>query len=288
MTVAVRPFRDEDADAAVAVVRAGQRLTMLTAVSLRHQATDGRLLIGTLDGVVAGAARIRPSGDGAWIQVNVAPPYRRRGVGRALLAAAEDDLPGPLRRTIVHDEPESVAFAERHGYVRRRSFALRRLDLPTFAVPLPRPEPGVELLSGSAFADDPRPVFAIEAEAAPDIPGNDESPPAYEKWRYRTWNAPDAEPELSVVAVVDGVPAAYTAALSDRTEVYWSAMTGTRRSYRGRGLAHLIKVAALHRAREAGLTIAVTGNDDENAPMIAVNDRLGYRRAVTLWRFDKR
>jgi RimJ/RimL family protein N-acetyltransferase len=131
-------------------------------------------------------------------------------------------------------------------------------------------------------------VFAIEAEAAPDIPGYDEGAPRYEEWLARTWNAPDAAPDLSVVAVVDGVPAAYTVVLTDGEAVYWSAMTGTRRAYRGRGLARLVKITSLHRARAAGLTVAVTGNDDENAAIIAVNDRLGYRPAVTLWRYDKR
>jgi GNAT superfamily N-acetyltransferase len=270
------------------VVRAGQQLTMLTVASLRQQATDGALLVGTLDRIVAGTARVRPAGDGGWVQVNVAPEYRRRGVGRALLAAAEAEAVGGVLRTIVHDDPESRGFAERRGYVPRRSFSLRRLDLPTFAVPQPRPVPGVELRTGRDFADDPRAVFAIEAEAALDIPGYDEGGPAYESWLARTWNAPDADHDLTTVATVDGEPAAYTAVLSDRERVYWSAMTGTRRAYRGRGLARLVKVASLHRARAAGLTVAVAGNDDENAPIIAVNDRLGYRPAVTLWRYDKR
>jgi GNAT superfamily N-acetyltransferase len=50
--------------------------------------------------------------------------------------------------------------------------------------------------------------------------------------------------------------------------------------HRGRGLARLVKLAALHRAAERGITTAYTGNDEANAP---VNTRLGYRQVATQW-----
>ena len=287
MTVDVRPYRPDDADAAMAAIRASTPLTMVTPASLALESSDGRLLVATLDGGVAGVAGVRSSGDGVWTMIRVTPHARRRGLGGALLAAVEAWAAGAVVRTMVVDEPPSLAFAERRGYVRQRSVALRSLDLPPFAVPLPAPAPGVELRPGRDFPD-PRPVYAIETEAAPDIPGHEPGDDDYDTWLSRTWNAPTADPDLTMVAVVDGEPAAYTVALSDGVECYWSAMTGTRRAYRGRGLATLVKVASLHRARSAGLTVAVTGNDDENAPMIAVNERLGYRRAATWWRYDKR
>ena len=51
----------------------------------------------------------------------------------------------------------------------------------------------------------------------------------------------------------------------------------TRREFRGRGLARLLKSHSLHRAAEAGVTLAITDNDETNAPMLAVNTALGYR-----------
>jgi GNAT superfamily N-acetyltransferase len=54
-------------------------------------------------------------------------------------------------------------------------------------------------------------------------------------------------------------------------------LTGTLRAYRSRGLATVLKSHSLHRAAALGVTIAVTDNDETNAPMLAVNAKLGYR-----------
>jgi len=54
-------------------------------------------------------------------------------------------------------------------------------------------------------------------------------------------------------------------------------VTGTRRAFRGRGLARLLKTHSLHLAGQRGATIAITDNDETNEPMLSVNTRLGYR-----------
>ena len=56
----------------------------------------------------------------------------------------------------------------------------------------------------------------------------------------------------------------------------WSDMTGTLPAYRGRGFARLAKQHTLVAAAGAGVTRAMAGNDDANAPMVAVNRSLGY------------
>ena len=52
-------------------------------------------------------------------------------------------------------------------------------------------------------------------------------------------------------------------------------------AYRGRGLAKLVKSVARRHCFAAGITSAYTSNDDENVPMLAVNNWLGYRRVQT-------
>jgi hypothetical protein len=49
----------------------------------------------------------------------------------------------------------------------------------------------------------------------------------------------------------------------------------------------VVKSAALTRAREAGFSTAYTGNDAANAPMLAVNEWLGYRASSTVWAAEK-
>ena len=54
-------------------------------------------------------------------------------------------------------------------------------------------------------------------------------------------------------------------------------VTGTRKAFRGHGLARLLNTHSLHIAGKRGATIAITDNDESNAPMLAVNTKLGYR-----------
>jgi GNAT superfamily N-acetyltransferase len=53
-------------------------------------------------------------------------------------------------------------------------------------------------------------------------------------------------------------------------------MTAVARSHRGRGIAMALKQTVIDWARANGLTALETGNDVDNAPMRAVNARLGY------------
>ena len=55
-----------------------------------------------------------------------------------------------------------------------------------------------------------------------------------------------------------------------------TAFTGTARSHRGRGLARVVKLASIRWAARHGIERMLTGNDETNAPMLAVNRRLGY------------
>ena len=76
----------------------------------------------------------------------------------------------------------------------------------------------------------------------------------------------------------------------DRTRVilHGRGMTGVARRFRGRGLAELIKRHALACAAAKGVTMALTDNDETNAAMLAVNDKLGYRRVATRLVFIRR
>jgi RimJ/RimL family protein N-acetyltransferase len=85
---------------------------------------------------------------------------------------------------------------------------------------------------------------------------------------------------LSVAAMTGDEMVSFTAMETDGDRA-WSGMTGAIPSYRGRGLAKLVKSVALRRCAAAGITAAYTSNDDENAPMLAINNWLGYHRVQT-------
>lgn len=286
-----------DVTGAVTVLRAAHPYLVLSPAALAYQVGSApvrqrfRAFVAVDGDRVAGLVRCGVDwetsvpGQG-FANLSVHPDERGRGVGGALLAAAEEYL-GEMGVTHVHAwvsaDDASLRFAERHRYVRRRPASFLRLDLGVLP-DLPEVPDGVELRPWTDFAADPRPLWSADADASRDEPGDvPVDGMDFDGWRLSCWDRPDVDRALSVAAVVDGTVAAFTLAQTD-TPRYWSGMTGTRRAYRGRGLAQLVKLASLRRARDAGLTVAYTGNDAENAPMLHVNAAFGYRPYATQWR----
>jgi GNAT superfamily N-acetyltransferase len=54
-------------------------------------------------------------------------------------------------------------------------------------------------------------------------------------------------------------------------------MTGVLREYRGRDIALALKLRAIQVARAREMRTMWTNNDSENAPMLAINRKLGYQ-----------
>jgi GNAT superfamily N-acetyltransferase len=63
----------------------------------------------------------------------------------------------------------------------------------------------------------------------------------------------------------------------DKRGVLFQALTAVHRDYRGKGLAKALKARAMRRAIEMGFTEVHCDNDTRNAPMIRINERLGYK-----------
>jgi len=300
VTVTVRDFRPTDAEDAADVFQAAFPYLVTTPGLVAWQVANApaaqryRLLAAEAGGRIVGIVRagvfFESSEPGkAFANLGVHPAQRRRGAGTALLAAAEEYLAGLGASTVyvwAAGDERSLAFAARHGYRRGHSAQFQRLDLAATPLPpLPALPGEVELRTAADFVGDPRPLYEADAETAADEPGDVTADAmGFEDWTTLIWNRPDLDRELTSVALVDGAVAAFSAAHTDGRTRYWSAMTGTRRAFRGRGLAKLVKNDSLHRARAAGYTEALTGNDTGNAPMLAVNAWLGYQPTATEWR----
>ena len=96
----------------------------------------------------------------------------------------------------------------------------------------------------------------------------------FEHWTRRFWHTVLADDEASLAAYVDGDLAGLTMLRVDRpTRRAQNNLTGVRPTYRGRGLARLLKTHSLARAAAMGVTSAITDNDERNAPMLAVEPR---------------
>ncbi|MFE7548761.1 GNAT family N-acetyltransferase [Streptomyces gardneri] len=293
MTVIVRDVRTEDAEGFARVRRAALPFMLATAEQLvfdwahAHSESHYRPLVAvSADGTVIGTAQVGIAHDApepgiGYVNVYVDPAHAGLGAGTLLLRAGEEHLAERGARTLYTwalDEPRNRTWAERRGYAPSRSAYFLRLDLAAAELPpLQAPPAGVELLTAEDFADDPRPLFELDAVTTADEPGDvGVEMDDFAHWRETTWSHPLLDRALTTVAVVDGVPAAFSAAQTDGLGRYASGMTGTAPAFRGRGLAKLVKNTSLHRARAAGCVEAFTGNDTGNEPMLAINKQFGY------------
>lgn len=203
---------------------------------------------------------------------------------------AEADGAGMLLAYAVEDQSEVLATLERLGYERDRSEKVWELDLAANATRLvaeaaesraKAAETGIELTTLAAWADPQalRKLHELDERTRQDIP---HSLPilaeTFDDFERRT-NAPDRPHDRYWVALHGQQPVAlsYLRFPPVRGSV-WTGYTCSHPDYRGRGLARAIKLQSLAQAINLGVPLVYTDNDSENAPMLHINERLGYRR----------
>lgn len=223
--------------------------------------------------------------------IRVHPERRGQGLGSALWDAVDGHLAAiGARKTTAFtlDDPPSIAFAERRGFRKTSTDSLSATD-PRTLPPPPEPPNGVQLRPAAAWFGDPKPIYELDVAGGVDEPGdNDLSGMTFELWLDDMWNDPDLDTDLSTVAVVDGQPVSFSMLMIDPgAGRAASGFATTLPDYRGRGLAGLCKHHTLAKAAEQGITHAITANDETNAPMLAINRRLGYRPFTTAHRWRR-
>ncbi|HEY0689561.1 MAG TPA: GNAT family N-acetyltransferase [Kribbella sp.] len=292
----IRPAIPADAVGIAAVWAAAMPYLVKTAAGIEAELRTSkarRVLIAVEDGTVVGYANASlpaPEDQAARIRVSVqVPPAERgRGIGGALAEAitrTARQAGGHELLTAVDDDDASRGFATRRGFTINRKLTHARVSLT--AVPEPAPVPdGLRLVDYDSL--DPRQVWTASAVVAEGDPSGLSSVAPYDEWLVTDWNHPDLRRDLSI-SLLDGdtVVSFVTTTADPARGVIWSNLTGTIPSHRGRGLAKVVKSAALTRSRDAGLTDAFTGNDAGNVPMLAVNQWLGYQPTASSWTAGK-
>ncbi len=255
---------------------------------LEHELASGAatvFLLAWVANVAVGSGVGKPSsvGDAYYTMVRVLPAHRGRGVGSAVLATLSDHARGAGSASLIgrlrEDDGEARQFAEHRGFeVLSRecpvSLDLSRFDEPGLELP------GVEIVSLEDRPDLIEAAYGVHAIALRDVPVGSEAPTSrpYDEWVSETVDAPGSLPALSLLALVDGevVGWAGLAALSGEEGAAENLLTGVRPEARGRGIATALKIEQARRARNAGFRRIETVNDEGNAPMRAVNARLGF------------
>jgi GNAT superfamily N-acetyltransferase len=247
-------------------------------------------LLAREDGVVLGsglAALFPGLPESPRALVTVPPGRRGRGAGTALYSALSDwARERGLERfeTIVADnDPDSLAFAERRGFVEERRERGVALDVTAIEPPPVEPPAGVEIVSWADRPELARGLFEISVEASPDVPGyEDEQHEPFEAWLEHDMQGPSDRPEATFVAVAGAEVVGYAkfSLSSTSTTSAYHDLTAVKRDWRGRGIARALKSAQIGWAKANGYEQLRTTNDERNTAMRRLNEQLGYRPTV--------
>jgi len=297
----IREFQAPDAEAVSAALHEDDLPNPLTAAGVLHwlvaqpERAHARMWVAEEEGSVIGwaEARIRWTtsvADVGDFWVYVVPPARRRGIGAALYAEAERYL-FELRARVLESWTYSVA-GERlleprgfraTGHERISELKLATADtdmLPVLEERLARD--GFQLVPLGDVFDRVEAIHRVYADASADVPEYfKEDDVRLEEWRREMLAHPQLTREGSFVALAEGVPAALAfVELDEPARLAANEMTGTLRRFRRRGLARLVKLAAIRWAKEHGFGAMLTGNAESNTAMLDLNESLGYRPLV--------
>nr|WP_246363428.1 GNAT family N-acetyltransferase [Deinococcus budaensis] len=222
------------------------------------------------------------------VSLFVHPDARGWGGGSALWqaveqAAAETGAAG-LAADVLDTDPGSLGWAERRGFRQHAHRFASELDLTAFderphLAALARVQAqGVtftDLVGADAATLDRYLHFVADRlTETPDLAGHPRWP--LEQVRGILHLDHDPRPDWLVLAVgPDGRWLGTTAMVRYRALAY-NELTAVHPAARGRGLALPLKLHVVRRAREAALAVMRTNNHAANAPMLAVNRRLGF------------
>lgn len=281
------------------------RLEDVLRVERNRPATDiYQYRVAEIDGRVVGYAlaehdSTQPEGQ-FLIRNRVEAPYRRQGLGQALLTQitgwAREQGATRFETNVWENDAETMAWAERRGW--RPSFKLfeSTIDLPGWD-PAPFSE-SIERLQtegirftdlGAEGADEAglRRYYDLIVHLNRDVPVFGERPLwPFEQWRDVVTGAPHYDPSLLALAAHGDRWMALAFHEEMASGGLYHDLTGVDRDYRGRGVALALKAWALTRAKEKGYPYARTNNHTANGPMLAVNRKLGYVPAPALCWFS--
>jgi GNAT superfamily N-acetyltransferase len=239
-----------------------------------------------------------------WLEIWVDPAHQGRGIGSAIyskLSEDMDELDAVMCWAMAKEDMSApLAFLAKRGFKERMKSWESRLNpaqvsLSDYSNYSQRAsEGGIVILS---LAEERRQnpeclkkLYDLIQTVAADMPMPDQfTPTSYEQWLAAEVNAPGLAPEGYMIAK-DG--SSYvglsTVWLAEKeAKGLYQGLTGVRRAYRGHGIAVALKLKVIDFAQRNGYQLIKTWNASINAPMLAINHKLGFKRQVGWITFEK-
>jgi mycothiol synthase len=225
----------------------------------------------------------------------VHPDHQNKGIGTALCRQTLEFLTALeaicFRTQVAESDEHSLQFASTRGFTEsKRDFEslleVKSFDFSRFA--------GLENVEGVEFHTAKeldstvfrQAFFDCFTATRADVPRSQvASPISFEFFQeqvlgdeYFLWDGTQIalDPKTDTILGFSGVYQGAREGWMDQ----W--LTATRREARGRGIALALKLRVIKYALEQGYTTIRTDNDTRNAPMLAINDKLGFVRQPAL------
>lgn len=220
------------------------------------------------------------------LHLGVPLAFRRRGIGGALFQAALEQaraLDGlSLRVQVRDDDAGSLAFARARGFEVTKTDFASTLDLASFSWP-DVALPGGVRIGMLAEVDSPevrRAMHDAFSVIRLDTPRSEPPTPiSFEFFEEHIAGNKDLLQLATPLALQGDTVVGFTGCFRTEDEgIAEQWLTGVRREHRGQGLALALKLACIRALQGLGYTKLMTDNDTRNAPMLAVNTKLGFVR----------
>jgi GNAT superfamily N-acetyltransferase len=225
-----------------------------------------------------------------FIKVIVVPEYRNRKLGTQMyeeaLRVARELGATELESMVRENDVISNRFANQRGFkIEFHSFDstldLTRFDERKFDDLLARVHADgfrfFSLAEAGLTEENKHKLYEVNRDSGLDNPGNGGNFPDFYAFSKNVFDAAWFRADTQIIASVGDRWVGLSAIGLYPEEGYASnAFTGVLREYRGRGLAQALKLQTILLAKKAGVRYIRTNNDSQNAPMLAVNRKLGY------------
>ena len=246
----------------------------------------------------------RSMGEGRfYLWMTVDPIWRRRGIGAQLYEDALDMARSHgavlLESEVRENDAAGVRFACERGFAVNRHMFESVIDLAAFdesrfaGLVEAVQASGIRFLSLADVAMDPgyfRQLYEVNYRAVQDDPASTGNWVSFEEFERTLQGASWFDPQGQIMALdaagsaVIGLAAVGFFANTHRAS---NMITGVDRAYRGRKIAQALKLLTIRYAKEKGASHIVTDNDSQNAPMLAINRKLGYVSRPGIFRLLK-